>query len=232
MPLRKLFALTVERDPEKKGVQPAQISRIERGALCDVRELYLLALALNIRVETLLSDDVTPWFLVRRSASEPVLAEVSADEKSIESLDGAHKKMIESRVYSLLPLNAASGLVNEKECEGGLSQHLMRKYLFRVGRCNEKDMVLDNHAGEEIVWVIEGELEFWARQPITNGPERRLTLQPGDCLHYSSALFHGYRATGDCEYALALLVSTRQLLVFAEETFVLKSVTPPDATSD
>ena len=210
--LRQTAEITAAYDPEGKGVLPAQISRIENGAVCDLRELCLLAQAFNVQTESLLAPK-TPWFVIRRAASEQLLAEVTAGSKIVERHDGAHQEMITSRVYRYAPLIGSSDLVEEDGGEGEWSPHLMRKYLVQIGRCDERGMVPDSHTGEEIVWVLEGEIEFWAQQPDRTEPERRVTLHPGDCVHYASTLRHGYRATGSSEYARVLLIFTPTLTV-------------------
>ncbi len=224
--LRQLSELTVAHDPERKGVLPAQISRIELGtAVCDLRELHLLALALNTPVETLLASRAAPWFLIRGNAMRSHLAEVAAGKKIVERHGSAHKAMIDSHVYAYLPLIDDPALVNEEERGGATSPCLVKKYLFQVGRCDEEKMVLDSHEGEEIIWVLEGELEFWTMQQVETDAVSRLLLHPGDCLHYSSALRHGFRATGDSEFARALFVLTLPPIPSAQE-IVLKPALP------
>ena len=85
----------------------------------------------------------------------------------------------------------------------------MQKYLFEVGSCDE-DVMLEGlwpHAGEEIVFVLKGELEFWTRQNPGADP-KRVTLRQFDSLHYSSIIPHAYRATGGDKTALAYFVYT------------------------
>lgn len=214
--LRELSELTAACDPDQKGVLPAQISRIEHGALCDVRELHLLAKALNIPTKALLSTE-TPWSLVRGEAWKTRLTESLVRGAIIGRHDGAYKAMIESGVYRFLLLNGA-GSQEKGDGSSQMTASLMKKYLLCVGRCDAENMVLDRHvSGEEIITVLEGEIEFWVQQPTVSSSIRRVALHPGDCLQYSSDLRHGFRATGSTEFARALFVFTQPLIAPTEE---------------
>src|SRR6202035_967668 len=118
-----------------------------------------------------------------------------------------HKKLIESGVYRYIPLEddsgaeVASGLVLENERSGAMHP-LMRKNLLIVGKMDESQIrhnpeLLYSHPGEEIIFVLEGELEFWYSQKRGDPPQRLgLPLGPGDCLHFSSEVLHAFRAPG------------------------------------
>jgi quercetin dioxygenase-like cupin family protein len=54
---------------------------------------------------------------------------------------------------------------------------------------------LSSHEGEEIIYVLSGEVEFWCKTADSTEPVTR-TLHPGDCLHFSSRVSHGFRAIG------------------------------------
>lgn len=62
--MRELHQRTCSHDPKGKGVQVAQISRIERGtATCDLRELWLIAHSLGVEPLQFVAEK--PWFIVR-----------------------------------------------------------------------------------------------------------------------------------------------------------------------
>jgi transcriptional regulator with XRE-family HTH domain len=207
--LRQLSDSTREADPLSRGVQPAQISRFENGtATPDAREIYLLAHALNKSPEKFLPGVAMPWFLVRFDAAMRRLDEVRAGTRIVERRGDSHETMIKRGVYRYVPIDEKPGLVKEGESAGILA-HYMQKYLFEVGRCDEALMLegLLGHAGEEIVFVLRGELEFWTRQYEGQEP-KRITLRQHDSLHYSSVVPHGYRATGIDDTALAYFVYT------------------------
>jgi mannose-6-phosphate isomerase-like protein (cupin superfamily) len=198
--------MTASVDPEGRGVLPAQMSRIELGqAICDLRELNLLAKALGVNPAALLGLGHEPWYVVRGDMAERMLAEVRAGKKSIIRQSGAHRAMIRAGVYTYAPL--VSLLDSEGETAPRASSlEQMQSCLFMAGRCDENDMVLDHHLGEEMLWVLEGELEFWSQQQDSAEAPKRVTLLSGDSLHFSSELPHGFRATGKSDYAKALFV--------------------------
>ena len=95
----------------------------------------------------------------------------------------------------------------------------MQKYFFQIEGANEEQVIagLDRHEGEEIIFVIEGELQFWFKQEESKSA-RHITLKKGDCLHYKSQLLHGYRATGTS--------SVEALFVYSN----IEPVTTPEIT--
>lgn len=52
-----------------------------------------------------------------------------------------------------------------------------------------EDMQFYSHDGEECVYVLEGEVEF-------RTPDRRTTLNPGDCLYFNCEVPHAFRSLG------------------------------------
>jgi transcriptional regulator with XRE-family HTH domain len=212
MSLRQLSERTkeIERqdDLTANGLQTAQLSRIERGlAVPDLREIVLLSRALGKSPQEFLPGMQTPWYAVRKENALRWLEEVKAKTREIRRVSHSHQQMIDDEVYVYVPLTDQPGLVEPGERSGQLSQ-IMQKYLFEVRGCTLETIEkgLYAHAGEEIVWVLEGELEFWTQE---GGEKPRfITLGEGDSLHYSSNVKHGYRAGGKDKIARALFVYT------------------------
>lgn len=201
-----------ESNSDANGIPTAQLSRIERGAAVpDLREIILLGRALRHSPEDFLPGGRTPWYAIRFEKAIEWLGEVKALKRHVRRHSDSHKKMMggdgDEPVYLYVPLVNQDGLVKPDERSGELPQ-LMQKYLFEVTGCDLEVVKggLDHHEGEEIVWVIEGELEFWTQE--NNEPPRFITLTKNDSLHYSSRLRHGYRAGGKDKRALALFVYT------------------------
>lgn len=219
MSLRELSEATRVADPEKKGVLPAQISRIENGSTPDLRELLLLSEVLGVSPEKILKPDVIPWFVVRRERAEKLLTEIESGQVKVERLHDRHQHMMNKSIYKYVPLE--DNLSAKEEYEGNLTAG-MRAYIFEVARASQQDLLagLDRHHGEEIVIVMEGELEFWFKQRTKDTP-RSISLKAGDCIHYSSQLLHGYRAAGKDQ-------SARAIFVFSEPDHL----TPPQVTAD
>jgi transcriptional regulator with XRE-family HTH domain len=205
--LDKLSELTGEKNPARRRMTGGQISRIENGLIApDLPELVLLCLALEQDLRELLQPAPKPWFVVRKTKSEEWLREILdiPPKRKIKRETRRHEKLIENEVYRYVPLEddqgtqESPGLVSPKE-RIGMVNPLMRKNLLIVGRLDEREIKesLDSHPGEEIVFVLEGELEFWFSQRREDHPQSLdPPLGPGDCLHFSSELFHGFRASG------------------------------------
>jgi transcriptional regulator with XRE-family HTH domain len=217
--LRELADDSKRVDPEGRGVQAAQISRIENGAIPDAREIFLLANALALKPEDLLRPKLTPWFVLRKEQIDERLAQVESGIVQSTRLNNRHKHMMERKFYRYIPLETENALEHERQ---GDLQPGMRAYVFEVARATRKEVIagLDSHEGEEIVLVTEGELEFWYAQDQKEHA-RAISLKVGDVIHYSSNLLHGYRAGGTGDTAKAIFV-------FAEPVLP----TPPQATTD
>ena len=116
---------------------------------------------------------------------------------------------MEKGVYHYVSLEHSDDYVldGDDEPEAELDKPMMQKYLFEIGTADAEVVIdgLDCHSGEEIIYLIKGELEFWFHQETGNEIDRRI-LKQGDCLQYPSSLQHGYRATGENKEAEALFV--------------------------
>jgi transcriptional regulator with XRE-family HTH domain len=202
-------------DPEGRGILPAQISRIENGAIPDLREVVLVCEVLGITSSDLLNNNVMPWFILRRERTEELLHEIECKKLKSERLHERHKHMMDKNIYQYLPLEADFAIEPEKE--GDLHPGI-RAYMFAVGRASQKDVIagLDKHPGEEIVIVLDGELEFWFKQADDVAP-RSMPLKAGDSIHYSSQLLHGYRAAGREASAKAIFIFTEPELPTAPQ---------------
>lgn len=207
--LRDLSEATRLDDPEHKGVLPAQISRIENGLIIpDLRELMLLCKSLALSPEKILNSDLIPWFVVRRDRAHEILHAIELGHLTVKRQDNRHNHMLNKNVYKYVPLE--DDLAIDTEREGRLLPS-MRAFIFEVARASQDDVLtgLDRHPGEEIVIVMEGELEFWYKQDEKDHP-RSVSLKAGDCIHYSSQLYHGYRASGKDQSAKAIFVFREQ----------------------
>lgn len=62
----------------------------------------------------------------------------------------------------------------------------MEPFLVRVPPKERADMVLISHKGQEFSYVLEGRLELHLKDDF-------VTLEPGDCIYFSSQIPHGLR---------------------------------------
>lgn len=207
--LERLAAATKELDPEGQGVQKAQIDRIERGVVSpDFREVVLLCKALQKGIDKLLEAEpkTHPWFKVRWANAEKMLTEVINGTRTMSRVRGQHRYMISRGIYRYVPLASNDDYTEPEERDGTMLPQ-MRKYLFSVAYATDQQMMagLYDHGGEEIVFVIEGELELWLQRPDAD-EIRKLTLEPRDCVQYRSEILHSYRARNKNGRTLALFI--------------------------
>lgn len=189
----------------KYSLPVARINSIETNdVVANLQELAFLCETLEIDIQDVIAPRY-PWVLLRASAIEGVLRTVLDGNRRFLRIGGAHQFMIDTHpVYYYVPLDQEN--IPDAKSEGHL-QPSMRKFLFEVKHVSEEIVLegLDSHGGEEIVFLLEGELEFFFRQPGKTEPTR-LELKQGDCLQYSSLLPHGYRCPRNNKVARALFV--------------------------
>jgi transcriptional regulator with XRE-family HTH domain len=184
----------------------SHLSRIENAAVdVGVGELEALCRVLGVPTDSIWSPEKEPWYVVRRSAAEKMLSEIQSGALMITKFEPAHRQLIEEHVYSYATLE--DSLSNERE---GTLKPVMRGYLFDVSRASKSQIetpgALGQHIGEELIFVLEGELDFWCRQTQDGPLGPPLRLVPFDCLHFSSRLLHAFSAAGTAERARALFV--------------------------
>jgi len=225
--LTALSQETKRSDPTGNGISPAQISRIENGAVPDLAEVFILCRAMKKSVTELLGErpNLEPWFVVRH---ENVTAALAGDERfgHLQREGAAHAFLVEKHVYKYVPLDDDGGsgeFISQREREGQ-PDPIMRKFILEVGQADDPDIRegMGSHDGEEILYVLNGELDFWWCQPTAKEIER-LILRKDDCIQYSSKLRHAYRASGTCRSAQALVVfsepKVRMPVVYTESPF-------------
>src|SRR5579871_1816725 len=98
--LQKVSDLTSRFHPKKSKISPAQISRIESGAvLAGLMELKLLCLVFECDLPELLRPSPPPWFVIRKSKSDQWLDDVLHDRRSFKRQSKRHHRLIETGTY-------------------------------------------------------------------------------------------------------------------------------------
>ena len=209
--LDKLSKETKARHPLEKTISASYISRVEnRGMIPHLQELMVLCDTLNLSLEEALPV-AAPWYVVRKGKAEELLKEVISGERNVERFGDGHAYMIDKEFYRYEPLDDNPECVTPDERAGHFEDSLMRKYLFYASdKASSADLIrgLGNHSGEELIVILEGEMEAFLSQ-TKDGPPKKLSLQPGDTLHFSSRLFHAFRGTGGA--------ASRALFVFSDK---------------
>jgi mannose-6-phosphate isomerase-like protein (cupin superfamily) len=195
---------TVAKQVEAAGrgyrISPAHVSRIENGeAAPNVIDLYWLNEVLDRPFGAFLAGAEAPWFIVRGPVADQRLDEVVAGTRTIVRLGPEHRLLTEKGVYKYVPLAQSSEDVTPADQFGTMQHPRIRAYLFRVGQADTSLMqepeALSAHRGEELIYVLSGEIEFWSKHDSHPDVARR-QLTPGDCLHFDSQAPHGFRAIG------------------------------------
>jgi len=62
----------------------------------------------------------------------------------------------------------------------------MEPFVVYMEKREADDVVFNNHKGEEFLFVLDGQLEFWCG-------DNKVILDEGDSLYFDSSIPHGYR---------------------------------------
>lgn len=219
--LRKSLNLNLTQLSEQMGdrgltLSASQLSRIENGDVpIDDDQRIVLCSVLNVPEAELRGEaELEPWFITRKDIAWRHLEEVTAGIRVNVSEGSAHEELIREKVYQYVPLEPSMDYAGEKDrAADELSmQPIMRKFLVQITAADlievdgqESIKGLVSHSGEEIMFVLSGQLYFWFRQPSGGKIENRL-LKEGDCVQFSSQIEHGFSATGKEGVAQALFV--------------------------
>jgi len=169
---RQHLNLTLEDVAKAAGVSPGLLSKIENGKVSSPISTYLkIAKALGVRLGQLIGDDPeVSCLVVRKEEAKPFSELKSGRGYQFQSL-GAHwpSKSLNPFILTYHP------------------------------PAQDSPSPAFSFDGEEFIYVLEGELEFF------HGQERYL-LKEGDCVFHNSNVPHGGRAFGG-KKAVALLIS-------------------------
>ncbi len=199
---------------EIESISTAHLSRIENDrARPSDEELYWINIVLGMPLGALLGDEPkSAWFVVRRSPVWSQLDDIKSGRVKNLRHEGAHKEMVEARRYRYVPLELGSALVapDEKSAAGLELESETRVALLEVERFEEREMEenLSGHTGQEAVFCLDGELEFW--QQAEDSKPLRLVLAPGDFIRFDSRQPHGFRARSDDSVRALHIVSNMQ----------------------
>jgi transcriptional regulator with XRE-family HTH domain len=196
-------------------ITPSQISRIESGRRDPgFFNTKVIASALGISANELAGDRPAYFYYLFSPEQMQKLLKDHLDGKIKTSRhDGRHPGPIRDKVYRPIPLEPDKA----SRGNGAILENSMSINLLRVEPASLEymmgDEALDSHDGEEVIYVIEGELEFFFIQrphlDLSEAPDlRREIVSAGGCIHYSASGRHGFRAIGDGP-ALALYVASK-----------------------
>jgi transcriptional regulator with XRE-family HTH domain len=143
--------LTLQALGNATGLSAAYLSRVERGeAATSIANLILIATRLNIQLRDLFEDS--------NNASLP-----------------KHYTISRRRQRETSPPLVAHGY-DYHWLSGDLSEPKLSAFVLEFPVASDVDIKLLTHEGEEILYVLEGKIEFQIG-------EERFILDPGDCVH-------------------------------------------------
>ena len=171
--LRKQAGLSLQQLAEVADVSAAAIHKIEQsGMVPTITTLLKVAGALGKPVAHFVEEE--------ESVSEPTVHTVDGDERPIYTSHTGIDLAGVSGTYDLFNIAGARATVEPGASSGGK---------------------LLEHPGEELVYVLDGELEF-----VVGG--REFLLQPRDALHFRTVQPHSWRNPGT-QPAVALWMALR-----------------------
>jgi len=190
-------------------ISASQISRIENGEVAaDINQIINLAELYNIPLNSLFEPKKEPFYIVRSEIAKTRIQEVIAGDLRFRRRNHSHNQMMDS-IYKHIPLDDGDDFIESDNDKQGSLKQIMRKYLFYVKHADRKEIKLDSHSGEEIIYVIKGQMNFWYGEEPSDDNDENLKMLPlfeGDVLHFSSYLPHAFSNSGKDEYAEALFV--------------------------
>lgn len=173
---RRAQGITLLALSEKSNLSTGFLSRVERGeASASIANLITISACLDMPLKDLFEDDSSP--------SAPPDYVISRSKERL----------------SETPLSAV-GYTFHRSCGDLPGQQITAFELeFAVG--DQAGMALVSHEGEEILYLLEGKIEF----QIGND---RLVMERGDCIHFNCEKPHRGRNIGSKVARLLMVVSS------------------------
>lgn len=171
---RKSKRLTIQQFSKMTNISESQLSRIETGKTsAPISTLDVIAGALGTKLGSLF-DEVKP-------EEDPKIAVTRLDQRI-----PARKGLTQFGYnYEALAVNKAN--------------KLMEPFVLRVGTERGKESVVFNHPGEELIFILRGEMLFTFEN-------ERYFLQAGDCVYFDATESHTVRNVGDEELEFIVVI--------------------------
>ncbi|MEV4743571.1 XRE family transcriptional regulator [Streptomyces sp. NPDC049555] len=170
--LRKQNRLSLEALAQQAGVTKSYLSKVERGlSVPSISTAMKLARVLGVDVGRLFAEEVEP----------ELITVVRAGERT--------------------PVAVAPGTTGATHYEGiatGVSGKAMAPFMMRPPLAVD-DTSFKSHAGEEFLFVHEGEVELVF-------PERSVLLGPGDSVYFKAEVPHRSRSVGEQRAAVLVVI--------------------------
>lgn len=179
--LRNQRGLTLQEVSGLTGLSKPHLSQIEN-------DLVSPPLATLIKISTALGVKIGYFF--QDSKPETRLVIDRKEDRSKNTTDKSDKKITDSG-YKYEPL--AYPMVNK----------FMEPFVIYMEDRKEKDLVYNNHRGEEFAYIIKGKAEIRCADQI-------VILNEGDSVYFDSGLPHAYRGINGTAQLLIIIFSPSQ----------------------
>jgi transcriptional regulator with XRE-family HTH domain len=192
--------LTLAELSQKTGLQPSTLSKIENGKIeTTIDKLVRISAALDVNIADLFGSPKEQ--ITEAPASRIRLITRAGDGKSVVS----PRAIYNYPAFDLLTKNLTP-----------LIMDVRTKSLEEFGPYHR-------HAGQEFVYVLEGELAFYSDTYMP------AILKQGDTVYFDSGMGHAYIAAGDkpCRILCVFTTPENQPIDFIEDT--ADAVPPPPA---
>lgn len=179
--LRRAHGLTRGALAADVGIGARRLARIEEGeAAPDIDLLVRLARRFRRPTEFFVAStlETEPAYFVQRG-------------REIDDVPVRRRRTL-SRPHDGRWTNAYRSMA------AGFPDRGLHPYYVRIGEQDGERVVLDNHHGEEFVYVLDGELEFFSAAGAEQTAE---ILRPGDCLFVDSGVPHMLRGSSRNPFA-------------------------------
>lgn len=183
--------LTLAELSQKTGLQPSTLSKIENGKIeTTIDKLVRISAALDVNIADLFGSPKEQ--IAEAAASRIRLITRAGDGKSVVS----PRAIYNYPAFDLLTKNLTPLIVEVRA-----------KSLEEFGPYHR-------HAGQEFVYVLEGELAFYSDTYMP------ATLKQGDNVYFDSGMGHAYIAAGDkpCRILCVFTTPENQSLDLIEDT--------------
>lgn len=193
--------VSVHAQGEIPKISTSHLNRIENNqARPSDEELYWINEALKRPLGQLFRQPEPAWYVVSAIGVETRLTEISEGSRTVVRKDAekAHEFLIDKKIYKYVPLepDGDETFIPEKSF-APLAPLLNRISLLEIEPADldlmQHPKALDKHEGQEALFCLIGEIEFWREQ---DGARTRVRLGPGDFLRLDSSQLHGFRALG------------------------------------
>ena len=190
---------------EIENISTAHLSRIENKLARPTDEqLYWINQALGRPLGPMFDQNTEPygWYLIKQGKILQRLQDLENGVREIKRTDEArsHAALIKTGEYRYVPLqpDGSRDLVafrNGPELDETKLQNTVSVMEIAPIDPERLRTLLDHHDGQEALYCLEGEIEFWC-QPHLRDEIIDIKMKSGDFVRFESQMRHAFRSVG------------------------------------